>query len=322
MTTTSYPSVGKGGLTSAQWSVLYGAEDGIVEDYHLGAAPNYAACELVRGSDQVTITPGKVKVNGYILDISTAEVLACPPATATYYVGVMYDENLNVPVANTDPPQANPLGPCRLRIDVGPPTVGANQAYVLLWTVSRVSGQALSVATVTSYRQWRGPLITMERKPAADAVVGFGPFPRGTRLVQSDLGQELVRVPNPTAIGAVPAGTVLTWVNRDFTVPLPFPALSSLVSRDAPPSRPEYFFTPGGIVRCRGSLKRADGKNFSGTIGIFAEGARPAFDERFICKVSGSGGQVEIWVNRLGVVSMGPESSWVNLSGVSFRAEN
>jgi hypothetical protein len=163
MTTVSYPAVGNGGLNDAQWSILYGGEDGIYNDFT--ANGNAFELQLISASNIARIlaptvptgaTAPVIKVNGYGLQVTANEDFTVPnPATTTTYsLYAQYDPALNVADGSGN---ANPLGPVRLLFSAGDPdTSGGKQSFVL-YTIRRQPGQALSAITPSDYRQWVGP---------------------------------------------------------------------------------------------------------------------------------------------------------------------
>lgn len=317
MSTTSFPAVGVGGLSGSQWSVMYGTEDGIVEDYHAGGVE---ACILTRSGDTATISAGKVKVNGYVLSIDSPTDLSLPTVTTTttYYINAVYDDNLNVEVAGTD--NADPLGPCRLEVSAGPPAPSTSRTYYTLYTVTRAAGQALTAATVDDQRQWVAAVRTARTRPP------LGSIPRGTHLI---VVNRAISKFEHWVMEVNTGGTGLGWVDLLNQGPFAFSMPSSLVSRDASPSAVQYFRFATCMVGMRGSVKRSSGSNLSTgsdvTLGTMPVGYRPGFTERFICKTSSAGGQVEVRVENTGAVVLTDNNdsfTWVNLSPVMYRAEN
>lgn len=328
MVTNSYPAVGTGGLTETQWSTMYGGDDGIVEDYMVGGIKS---CELARfdSTDICRVgagsVPSYVRVNGYTLEIPSAgEDLYCAPVVApnppvTYYIVAVYDPAMNV--ANGDGTRTL-QGPVRLQILT---TLPAGKAYVLLYTLVRSPSQTLSQTAKTDHRRWQGttietPLystITSGNPPA-----GVGPFPRGSVVYQSSIGEYSVRTINAT-------GDALAWQSLTSTPSRPFPAPSALIAYDVA-SAPIYY-SEGSRVFCAGALKRSSGASLSsgaGTdviLGTLPVGFRPGGVRRFICH--GTGGMalgVRVFPDTGQVIMSGPATDTVfcDLSSINYRAEN
>ncbi len=327
MATTSYPAVGNNGFNEEQWEAMYGAEDGIICDY-VGTA-----CSLSRinDGDFARISAGKIRINGYVLDITGSEDLYCAPVPAgqpnvVYHIAGMYDPDLNVPIAGTDPPQADPDGPCRLIVSPGPPDTSGGQQYVLLDKIDRAPSQLIANSAVTSYRRWTAPNIEVDVMPAGElasprvAQLGFGPFARGTIAYERTTRNVYYLTLND-------AGTGLEWRSVTNPAELAFPNNSPLVAVDAPPRMRKV----ASEVMLRGTLKRANGQNLSTgsevVLGTFPAGWRPANIERFICYGNGVGSAqvvAPVKVTTDGVVTMyNPPDPvvWIALSGIQFRAE-
>lgn len=316
MTTTSYPAVGQNGLTETQWAVIFGDQDGIVQDYCPGGV---TSCTMTRTGDIATIGVGKVKVNNYVLDITAAHDLSLPSVsvTTTYYIAVMYDPTLNVADGAGN---ADPNGPCRLVVTSGPPVTTGGKSYCTLYTVTRAPSQALTASTVLDCRIWQGPTLMLPALPTT-APTGFGPFSRGTTLLVAPAGggglfkqyvMDLV-------------GSALAWRPLTVITAIAFPASSGLVANSG---APQFFPYAGCMIKCRGTLKRSSGTLSQSTtditLGQFAAGFRPAFTERFPCKTGAGKNWIEVRVQPDGAVVMTGETGvdWIDLSPINFRAEN
>lgn len=318
MTTTSFPAVGDQGLTAAQWSVLYGTDDGIVEDYHTGGVE---ACVLTRSGDVGTVSPGKVKINGYILSIDTPTALNMPAVTVAvdYYVCAMYDDTLNVELAGTT--NADPAGPCRLIVSAGAPAASSSKAYYVLYIVSRAANQALTAAVVSDERSWTAATRSGRKRPATTTGI-----PRGTHFFSVNAAQS--GQVNHWVADVNAAGTGLGWKNLTGATAITFPFVGNFGARSAT-TAPDYSVFAGCMVKFRGDAQKNGGGNMgtksgSVTIGQMPPTFRPKFTERFICKTSGTDGQAEVRVESTGEVTVsqtGGDITWINLSPVTYRAE-
>lgn len=329
MTTTSYPAVGANGLNETEWSILFGDSDGIVEDYHSGGVE---ALHPTANGDLLTIGVGKVRVNGYVLSVDAAETLTIASAASsqTWYVAAVYDPALNV--AQSDG-TANPLGPIRLGATVGPPTLGGGKVAITLFRITRGAGQTLAAALTAALlpaaggdlRSWVGPWVFVSAY--FQDWTGFGPWPRGSRMVQFNRnGQGVIEESFRVA-----SGSSLVWQSKDASTPVGFQLPSGLVSRDAAPSAPQYLRLPGNMIKLRGNIKRASGHLSTGSdvvLGTMDPGLRPPFTERFIVKAGPGDHFAEIRINTDGttdgkVIMSDPgfTADWVEISGVYYRAE-
>jgi hypothetical protein len=312
MVTASYPAVGTGGLTDAQWSSMYGTRDGIIEDY-VGNA-----CALVRTSatNMCRVMAGKISVNGYVLEIANYEDLYCAPSASGvkfYTVAVCYDPALNVPDVGG---ARSALGPCRLIITDAALDTSGGKAYVYLFTIERAPGQALAATNMTDYRRWIG--VTFEVNRYGSAIPNFD-LPRGSVFYSAERHEWAVR-------SITPAGTGLEWFSYSRSTVLPFPSATGLVAYDQPA---QYYQYGGSMVGLRGTLKRSAGGNLDNgstvILGTMPVGLRPFANCKFI--TMGSGGvPVAVTVNNLGVVSMlqpfgGNHITYVQLDNVQFRVE-
>lgn len=326
MATKSFPAEGENGLSVADWALAYSSQDGIVNDYHTGGV---SALNMTRNNatDEVTIWPGLVSVDGYVLNVESPTVLPCPPVTSgskTYSIAARYDPALNVADGLG---QADPLGPCRLIItDAALDTTGG-KAYVILYAITRSASQVLTAAPVLDYRRWVGPVLTMPGYPAAPPAVGFGPWSRGTMIVQTavkgytDFAQISIRSVNV-------AGTALLWQNLTQPPAAAFPAAGGLVAQDTP----AQIVRSGGMVQLRGTLRRSTGASLTTgadvLLGTLPVGSRPGTTERRVCYAGAGDGKVraEILANGQVWIRAGSADadtvSFIDLGAFVFRAEN
>lgn len=249
MTTTSYPAAGNNGLTIDQWPEAASIGDGIIEDY-VGTA-----CDLDRlnSTDIARVHPGKVRVGGYVLDITAAEDLYCAPVVTgnpavTYYIAAMYDPALNVPDGSGN---RSTLGPCRLIINAGAPSTAAGQEYTLLYTLTRTANQLIASTTKRNYRVWVGPQLEFDDEAGSPSVaespVGFGPYPRGTTIWN--------RASNIRMRLTLGSGGTLQW-QRAIPSASPLPLASGFTALD---TDPQYLPTnDAGEVRLAGTVKRSN----------------------------------------------------------------
>jgi len=318
MTTRSYPAVGKGGFSDAYWSSAFKGNDGVVNDF----TGNGLQVDLISASNIARVQPGMASVNGYFLEVTEAHDLPVPTGAGTYHVAAMYQPSLNVPLPNTDPPQADPLGPCRLVIGTTLDTTGGRE-YLLLRSITRAAGQALSAATVVTYRPHLGPSISIGAMPAQaktrpeTALVGFQ-YPVGTVAYEESTGETWRKV--QATDGSV-------YWQASTQGPFSFAFSSGLGSRDAAPSTPQYYKFAGSMVGMQGALARANGNELSSgndiNLGVLPAGFRPAFTVRFACKVgAGNKTPAEVRVGSDGLVTMTGNGTidWIDLSTIQFRA--
>ena len=314
MTTRSYPAVGENGFLEDDYLETFGARDGILEDY-LGTA---FSMTLLNATNEAQFTAAKIGVSGFTLVVPEGERVSLPAPTSgskTYYIGALYDPLLNVADAAGN---ASEQGPCRLMAYDTTIDTTNDKRFLVLWAVTRTTG-ALTGATVRDARRWASD-ICLDQPLGIPASGNEGnSYPRGTFRLAGN--QIYVRTLN--------ASGVLAWVDPLSSGALPFPAPSALVSRDGAPSSPQYFRYAGNMIKCRGTLRRSSGANLSTGndvgLGTFPPGARPAFVERFLCKVTGNGNFAEVRVGGDGIVLMtDPEfpCTWIDLSPIHFRAEN
>jgi len=321
MATDSYPAVGIGGFTDAEFTKSYASQDGIFEDYHTGGV---SALNLTRNNttDECTIGVGMVRVNGYTLEVTSPHALPTPPissGTVTYRIAAQYDPSLNIADGGGS---ASTLGACRLIVTSGALDTSNNKQYTILYEVTRAASQVLTAATVVDRRRWVGQVI--EVPDYSNLVTGFGPFPRGTIIVQ-------------TADAAAPGtmnmsirtvdGSVLVWKSMTGEAAVPFPAAGTLVAQD----EPALMYKEWGTVHLQGTLKRsAAGSNLNNgspvILGTLPVGWRPGAGCRFMVLASGPVA-VGIVVTPSGTVSMydpvgTTNVAYVQLNGISFRAEN
>jgi hypothetical protein len=317
VTTDSYPVVGSAGLNEAQWQTMWQPDDGIVGDY------TGLSCNLSRinTGNIARIATGKVRVGGYILDITADHDLTIPTTGATYHIWAGYDPVLNTGGGAT-------AGPCSLGFSAGAPSTTGGKAYVLLWTITRTASQNLADTTYVDYRRWVGPSIQGPTLPAGEKATprvlttGFGPFPVGTSYYETTTGN-LYRF--TYAAGA------LKWASITDTTEVDFPFNSPLQAVDASPMMRKV----AGEVMLRGTLKRTSGANLSSgsevLLGTFPTGWQPSSIRRFICYGNGIGtSQVIAPVKVLGTTAgdaagqvwmYDPPNTvvWVDLSAIQFR---
>lgn len=203
MTFTSYPAKGTSGMDISEWSAFFAGENGIINDY----AGTSCALTRVDASNLAQIGAGKVRVGGYVLDITATHDLTVSTSAATYYIWACYDPALNVEVGGPGG-AASAAGPCTLGISSGAPSTAGGKIYVLLYRIVRGASQALTAATVEDWRVWQGPLLhipaatTFPTALTADpetAVVGFGPYPVGTRIVHGN-GTEYTHIKSTSGL--------------------------------------------------------------------------------------------------------------------------
>lgn len=318
MATISYPAVGEGGLTDDQWSKMHASQDGIVEDYMLTGVE---ACAMTRSNatDKVTIKPGKVKINGYILDIITDSELDAPApgaGTAVYSIAGMYDPALNVADGEG---AASEQGPCRLIITNGPLDMSGGKQYTLLRTLTRSTGQDLTAAPTVDYRRWIGVAVSLPVKPATDPGDGWD-FPRGSTIYETSTGFTYLRDLNDVT----PTPTGLMWRNLTQPPELPFPGVGGLVAYDVAPT----IVRANGRVSLAGTLKRSNGANLATgaavTLATLPAGFRPAARRVFVCGAAGTLNFVLVAVYPTGLVQMvdpvgEPTINGIWLDGIDFK---
>jgi hypothetical protein len=310
VTTDSYPVVGSAGLNEAQWQTMWQPDDGIIGDC------TGLSCNLSRiNPSTARIAAGKVRVGGYVLDITADHDLTIPTAGATYYIWACYDPVLNTGGGAT-------AGPCSLGFSAGAPSTTGGKVYVLLWTITRTASQNLADTTFADYRRCVGPSVQGPTLPAGEKATprvlttGFGPFPVGTSYYETTTGN-LYRFTY--------TGGALKWVSITDTTEVDFPANSPLQAVDASPMMRKV----AGEVMLRGTLKRTSGANLSTgsevLLGTFPTGWRPSSIRRFICYGNGVGTTqviAPVKVTTDGAVTMyDPPNTvvWVDLSAIQFR---
>lgn len=320
MATASWPAVGTGGFSEADWAKYFDSPDGVVEDTMAGGVK---ALELSRidASNTARIGIGKARLDGYILEVTANEDLSCPNpgSTTVYQILVKYNPTLNVAGGGG---AADPLGPCRLVILTGTPPTASGETYLLLYTITRNAGQALSAATVVDYRRWIGHSIIWPASQSAAPVGSSNNYPRGTFRYDSTNDRAMIREINA-------AGTALVWKEIGVIAPVAFPMASGLSAVVAtPPQPPLYYMSPGRIVHMQGTVRRANGTNLSTgsvvTLGTLPSGFRPDSDVAFAVRTAGDI-LAFVVVNSSGAVDVRPSNGqpnvgYVHLDGVSFRA--
>jgi hypothetical protein len=318
MPTTSYPAVGVGGLSEAQWAQMYDCPDGIVNDY----TGTSLELTIVSASNVARISPGIVCVNGFYLEVTAAEDLAVPTTAGTYNIAAMYDPALNVADGAGN---AATLGPCRLVISTSLDTTG-NKRYVLLYQITRTTGQALSAATITALRPFVGATLSMERLPTQARsfpeapLVGFT-HPLGTTIYESSTGDLWRKLRNTNG--------VIYWDATSIDLLTAFPAGAGLVAAAADEPARYYTTNSRSIIRFEGTLRRNTGTLTTGgdvPLGTMPVGFRPITQQRWPCTVkptAGGWGIANVTVQASnGAVTMynpGVSLDWIDLSGVSYR---
>lgn len=195
MTTTSYPAVGTNGFTEAEWAEYFDGEDGIVNDY----AGTGLALTRVAGTDTARYAPGKVRVGGYILEVTANHDLTVGTAAATYYTWACYDPALNVAGGGG---AASADGPCTLGVSSGLPSTAGGKQYVLLDKIVRSASQALTAAALTPLRRWVGTAVEWDGGLTPESVESD--YPRGSLRYDRTRNQMLVRTMNQ-------AGSAMEW---------------------------------------------------------------------------------------------------------------
>ena len=320
MATTSFPAVGNGGLTSANWSKMYTCPDGIVNDT-TGSA---FAITLVSASNIARLSAGTACVNGYFLNNDGEFDVAVPTGAGTYNIAVMYDPTLNVADGSGD---AVPAGPCRIVIATTLDTSGGRQ-YTLLYQIVRASGQALSAATVRKLGQHVGPNISIPAMPAAALTVPPGVItgfehPVGTLIFEESTREHYRLVPHSNGS--------LYWQRQSSDGPFALPSHSLLVAGQ-PNEAATYHLTDNrSRVVFEGTLKRSSNGNLvvNGTdviLGTMPVGLRPLKQLRFPCTVKLSvGWDVQtVTVRPDGVFVLydpvgSPIIDFLDLSAISYR---
>ena len=141
MTTTSYPITGEN-VTHAMWSKLE-------QRHHQGVD---SGMTLSLSSTEATVAVGRCSFMGFALEVTVAEAftLAAVVSTTVYVVGVLYDPA----------DEAEAYGPLTLVSGIkGAITVPGGGALWPLYEVTRQPAQALTLATVKSYRVTRASLL-------------------------------------------------------------------------------------------------------------------------------------------------------------------
>lgn len=322
MTTISYPAVGTGGFTEARWAEFFDSHNGIINDFD-GTS---LVLTPISVGNFARYSTGSIMVAGYVLKVVAPHDLTVSTAAGTYYTWACYDPALNVADGGGD---ADPDGPCTLGISTGLPSTSGDKQYVLLDKIVRAASQALTAATVTSYRTWLGPSIEMATVPApftldelewTTSLLGHDHYPLGSTLH--------IRDRNLTFHRALEGGDVF-W-RGDAAPSVDFDNNSPLTAAFTPPA---YRVTQGQVF-LSGTLKRVNGNNLTTgsdvSLGTMPVGARPAESQRFPCAArttSSTYVTVVVLVDATtGGVTMHdlPGSTgvlWVDLSGVTYRAE-
>lgn len=185
MTQTSYPIVNVN-HSASQWRTAQDIGDGIVDDL-TGTAYGLT----VTGSDTLTISPGRLRVDGIVHDITAAETvtLAAVSTPTTYLIGVKVDFS-----------QEQSAAQMILVAEVK----GSTTARIIpLWEVDRSASTVLSASPVRDLRAWASEQVWAGTLAAAPADA-----PCGAVLRTSE--GTLVRRP---------VSGVMAWATLDATPP-------------------------------------------------------------------------------------------------------
>jgi hypothetical protein len=311
MTTTSYPAVGDDGFDEDEWSSYFAGEDGIMNDF----SGTSLVLTRINVGEIARYSPGKVRIGGYILDVTADHDLTVDTAAATYYTWACYDPALNVADGGGD---ADPDGPCYLGISSGLPSTAGGKQYVIIDKIVRAASQALTATTRTGYRRFVSTAVEMALARPIEACESD--YPRGTVRYDKTSNQLYVRTTNAASDG-------LEWVavgGDSTSAAIAFPASAGLVAFDVAPQ----YIKEGNWVHLRGNLKRAAGGNLNTgstvILGTLPDGSRPLAAHRFMCQGGAGGMAVGVSVTPTGSVTMSDPYSTVNatyisLDGVSFR---
>jgi hypothetical protein len=316
VTTNSYPAVGNNGdVNDAQQIPVHAIGDGIVEDFGFGATSAFSI-SVNDGANTITLTPGKVRVAGYVGEGQT-ETLSVPTvgSTTVYSVAWCYDPALNVAEGGGG---RSALGPVRLQVVAGALSTTGGKRWVVLYTITRAAAQALSLATRVDHRRWVGSAITMPTyvTPTTD-------LPRGTQILETSTGETRLRDVNA-------GGSALEWRNITAPTAVAFPLAGGLVAYLST-TPVQMFKFAGCMVGLRGIVRRANNANL-GTgaqvnLGTLPAGWRPSTDLGFNTLAFGNpNGTSRIGVDNGGLVSLSaatPGQSSVDrvwLDGIIFRA--
>jgi hypothetical protein len=322
LATNSYPAVGTEGLVETQWPYVAALGNGIVEDYHTGGIAAFPM-SLNNTTNVATIGLGKARVDGYIGEVTAPQDLSVPAvgSTTTYTIAWQYDPALNV--ADGDASRSD-LGPMRLICQAGALDTTGGKQYLVLYTITRASSQALTAATQVDYRRWVGPVFSMpDYFSTAPSVGWLDGVPRGSLLFQTNADGG-AGTNNISHRGLNAAGTALTWISFFAETPIAFPHPAALVAYDTPAE----MWKTGTTVNARGTLRRSSGSNVSTgsnvILGTFPVGWRPAKMQRFILCALGGDGYCRVTLGTDGVLTMSPDPASVPivaLDGLTFRAE-
>jgi hypothetical protein len=197
---------------------------------------------------------------------------------------------------------------------------------VLLYQITRTTGQALSAATVTALRPFVGATLSMERLPTQARafpeapLVGFT-HPLGTTVYESSTGDLWRKLRNTNG--------VIYWDATSIDLLTAFPAGAGLVAAAADEPARYYTTNSRSIVRFEGTLRRNTGTLTTGgdvPLGTMPVGFRPITQQRWPCTVkptAGGWGIANVTVQASnGAVTMynpGVSLDWIDLSGVSYR---
>lgn len=254
MTTTSYPVVGDN-VDHAQWRSLESGVDGLIDTDASTADRERLGLDLSDLGTTAHIKRGRVRVKGFVLQVTAAHDLTLAAAVGSpvvYSVGVMYDPAL----------ESNAAGPLYLNAQVkSSQVIPSGGAYRPLYEVTRNPSQVLSQAAVLDLRRYVGPsLVLADNFP----LTGYD-FPAGTQAWRA--GELMVRRPNS-------AGTAMEWVRTGTPTWTAIALPSSVAAAGTAPAVSKV----NGLSVMRGAWRKADNSDFAvggGTGGAYSLGTLP-----------------------------------------------
>lgn len=311
MTTTSRPANGAGGFLDADWADRFNASDGIIEDYDGDAL----AITFVNATNEASFSAAKISINGFVMTVPAGERVPLPAPSSgsrTYYIGALYDPQLNVADGSGN---ASAQGPVRLIAYAdGVVDTSNGKRFLVLWVVTRTSA-ALTGATKTSRRRWVGVALDYPDGTPTEQPGNEGNYPRGT--LRHATGRMLIRTPNDNGD--------LAWLDPLDAGTITFPYESGIIARKAD-GTPVVVDNYAGWVAIRGAVERANGTLSTGNdvpLGKLPVGYRPGGTARFVCRAFGSDtGFAEVRVTSNGGLTLyGTEKSIgaLDLSTIVFR---
>lgn len=318
MATISYPAYGNGGLTVANWSSAFTAQDGAINNFD----GNGWTLTVISATNTARLGPGTVRVNGYVLENDADLDLAIPTGAGNYYIAAVYDPTLNVAQGDGT---ANPLGPVRIVLQSALDPAGG-KAFTLMRRLSRATsgGPVTSLSWVNSV----GSVFSVPTMPAQKLLNPEGALqgwdhPVGSQCLARDTGEWYDKVP-------ATATSTTWWKPRSVDGPYAFPSFSSLVAQATDEPARYYFYNNGSMIRFEGTLKRSSGANLATGndvgLGVMPIGARPVNDGRWPCTIKLSVGwdTAQVTVNNGGAVNMydppgTPVVDFIDLSNISYR---